>query len=176
MTFSNLARVARNYKFGEQSLVSFENDDSVGQKPSAKSIKLNQFKSIFSTERNEDGYIYMVQALESNGHLTWPTKKLISDIYNSSFLTSNGAQESVCYCHVPKTDSFVSNDLKTIVLNSDEHCNQFEAIDTSLHFNPIGEASSLIIDLFKLGIHRFFGYNNKKRSNASGPNKRLRGD
>lgn len=135
-------------------------------------LRLSQILAIFSSERNRYGFIYMVQGLDAKGHLTWPTNSLGEKIYHSPLSCNTSPLPNIPYCHIPATTSYVSHDKRYVVLNSDHHCRELDDIDTTLHCQPIADSSSLIISLFEMGIHKYFTYDNKKRSSTKTSKKR----
>ena len=170
---------ARDNHFSEQSLVCFDIIDEKIKHGKHDPPELNDVSSIFSSERNFNGFIYMVQALDEKGHLTLQTNNLKHKIYKSKIASVNSNfddNRTIRYCHVPSDTSYVSNDKGWVVLNDDNHCAKLDDIDTSLYRNPIGDASSMMIDLFELGIHRFFSFDNKKRSTEKVTNKKRGSD
>ena len=160
--FGEFNKNATSFDFSEQSLICFDIDDRSRRSNNSKVLTIDDISSIFSSERNMEGFIYMVQRLDEKGHLTWPTNGIRDTVHNSTFYSEE--RKSISFCHIPKETSYVSENKEIVVLNNDDHCRQLEGINTSYYSSPIDEATSLVTELFELGIHRFFQYDNKKRS------------
>ena len=90
-----------------------------------------------------------------------PTTSLSNLLFDQTF--ASNSDDKIPYCHVPKTQNYVSPDKSMFVVNNDSDDLSEFGFSTSLR-SPIDKLTDVVVSMFETGLEHYFKFDNKKRN------------